>query len=164
MRSLEPVRPRLQGPRLRSGFSLVELVMVLAITMIITAVAAPRYANALHRYRTDAAARRVISDLALARASARAASQSRTVGFDLVNHTLSIPGVEPLDPGGGSYLVNFRDEPYRVQITRADFAGSPNVTFNGFGDAQAGGTVVLTSGSYSRVVVLNSATGEATLQ
>ena len=62
----------------RSGFTLIELVMVLAIIGLITAIAAPRYAASLARYRAESAARRVAADLALARREAAASSSSRS--------------------------------------------------------------------------------------
>ncbi|MDH3583123.1 MAG: type II secretion system GspH family protein [Phycisphaerae bacterium] len=49
---------RLATATRHAGFSLVELVMVLVIVAVAGAMAAPRYARAVGRYRTDAAVKR----------------------------------------------------------------------------------------------------------
>ena len=59
----------------------------MAIIVIVAAIATPRYANALTRYRAEAAARRVAADFQLARRTAKSTSSSRTVQFDAVNHS-----------------------------------------------------------------------------
>ena len=57
----------------RGGFSLFELLIAMSVIAIIAAVAVPRYASSVGRYRAESAARRVAADLTLAQAKARAA-------------------------------------------------------------------------------------------
>ena len=59
-----------------------ELVIVLFITAILTAVAAPRFFESLSRYRVESAARRIAHDLRLARQHARTVSASQSVVFN----------------------------------------------------------------------------------
>src|SRR5204863_23675 len=55
----------------RRAFSLIEITLVLMVMGVLAALAVPRYASALARYRADAAARRIVADLDLARTTAR---------------------------------------------------------------------------------------------
>ena len=64
---------------LRRGFTLLELVLVVAILGVVAAIAAPRYGNAIQNYRANAAAQRLRADLEYARARAKSTSSSRTV-------------------------------------------------------------------------------------
>src|SRR5947209_10986433 len=64
------------------AYSLVELVLVLVTLAIMWGIAAPRYANSMSRYRAEAAARRIASDFALARAQAKQTSTNVVVVFD----------------------------------------------------------------------------------
>src|SRR5688500_9245400 len=68
-------RPRRQT-RAALGFTLIEIVMVLFIMAIVAAMAAPRYSQAIARYRLESAAGRVAADLEYARALARSTSTS----------------------------------------------------------------------------------------
>ena len=64
------------------GFSLAELVCVVVIIGILAAIAAPRFSNSLALQRVEAAARRVVVDLALVRRQAKSSNASQTVRFD----------------------------------------------------------------------------------
>ena len=56
----------------RAAFTLVELVICLAILATAAAIAVPRYAASLARYRAELAAKRIVNDLELVRNRARA--------------------------------------------------------------------------------------------
>ena len=81
----------------RGGFSLLEVLLVLAIVAICAAVAAPRYGRASGRYRADLAARRVLADLRLAQSYAKTASASRTVSFATTTEQYQLLAVPALD-------------------------------------------------------------------
>jgi len=146
------------------GFTLLELLLVLAIVGVITAIAAPRYHASATRYRAEAAARRVVSDLTLARSRARASSASRTVIFSVDSDQYTIVGVRHPDRPSEDYRTVLSAEPYKAQIVSAAFGGSEKVTFNGFGVPDSGGGVVVQAGSIQKKVSLHPQTGEASAQ
>jgi type II secretory pathway pseudopilin PulG len=147
-----------------SGFSLVELVLVVAITMILAAIVSPRYGSAAVRYRADLAARRVADDLRLAQAHARLTSASCTVKFATAAEQYQLVGVASLDGASGDYTVDLRTDPYDAGITSADFGGAPTVVFSGWGLPNSGGSVVVTSGSEARTVLVDGQTGQVSIQ
>ena len=67
----------------RRGFTLVELIVVLAILAGIVALAAPSFSRTVESARLRAAASDVRTSLARGRALAVAAARERTVAFDL---------------------------------------------------------------------------------
>lgn len=142
----------------RPGFSLVELVMVMAILAVMAAIAIPRYAQAAARYRAALAAHRVVVDLALARDRARSSSTSRTITFDLAAHRYSM--VHGLTAAIEA-VVELDLAPYAVTIESADFGGDAVVKFNGYGQPDSGGVVQVRCGDTWRSVVLDAASGEA---
>ncbi len=73
----------------RGGFSILELVLILAIIAVVAAIAAPLYASSLSNYRCEAAAQRIIRDLAVTRAETRSGSTNITVTLDLANNKLA---------------------------------------------------------------------------
>lgn len=63
------------------GFTLVELLVALALFATLSAIAVPGYARMLARWRLDAAARQVVMDVKLARARALADTAGHRVRF-----------------------------------------------------------------------------------
>jgi prepilin-type N-terminal cleavage/methylation domain-containing protein len=149
---------------MQRAFSLIELVIVLAIVATMAAIAAPRYANAAARYRADAAARRVGADLELAAVQARMLGKAVTVTFNTATATYSIAGVEDLRHRAGDYTVALAAEPYRCTLVSATFGGPSQVTYTFYGTAAAGGQVVVRSGAYTRTATLDPVSGKVTIQ
>ena len=146
-----------------TGFSLLELVMVLSIVVILAAVAAPRFASANARYRADFAARRVAADLSLAQTHARSTGTSVTVRFGVDQNRYTLVGVEALD-GSGDYSVNLDQSPYLATLASAEFGDDGDLIFNGWGKTDSAGTLTLTVGHETRTLDVNSPSGEVTIQ
>ena len=146
------------------GFTLIDLVVAMAVIVIVAAIATPRYANSLTRYRAEAAARRVAADFQLARQTAKSTSSSRTITFDAADHSYVIPNVRELDTTGTTYSVQLQDPPYQAQIAFVDLGGDWETIFDGFGIPDAGGFVIVQVGDYQYTVVVDPETGIAEVQ
>jgi prepilin-type N-terminal cleavage/methylation domain-containing protein len=151
-------------PGRRRAFSVLEVIIVLAIVGILASVAIPRFADAATRYRVDAAARRVVADLTLVRERAKQASSSEKVGFDVATNSYQISGMSDPDHPAQAYRVRLSEEPYYATIASADFAGQTAAVFDGFGlpvgIQGTAGTVVIQVGDEVRTIVLDGTTGE----
>ena len=149
--------------RARRGFTMVELVLVLAIVSVIAAIAIPRFSSAAARYRVKAAARRVAADLQQARAMARATSSNVGIKFTVSaqgSYRFSTSAARDVDGGN---VVTLSNDPYLTEITKADFAGTTIVSFNGFGIGTSG-SVMLRSSQWQATVNVDGATGSVTIQ
>lgn len=147
----------------RPGVTLPELMTVVAVIGIFAAIAVPRYAESLARYRADSAARRVAADLEYARTAARSSSASRSVVFNTGAHSYSIGSVTALFRRPGAYQVVLTEEPYRSTLVSADFGGDATVVFNGFGVPDTAGTVVVRCGTTTKTITMEALTGKTTI-
>ncbi|MBX3390029.1 MAG: prepilin-type N-terminal cleavage/methylation domain-containing protein [Phycisphaeraceae bacterium] len=150
--------------RVHRAFSLFELVVVLSILTIFASIAAPKYAGAVSRYKLDAAARRVAADLERSRALARASGSNWTIRFVPSSNSYSIVGLVVGSSKGSDYTVRLGSPPYSITLESADFAGSKDLQFGGFGCPAIGGTIVLRGGVDKRSIVVDSASGAVSIQ
>ena len=147
----------------RRGFTLIELVIVLAILGIIGAIAVPRFASAQTRYRADAAARRVQVDLSLARRHAKVLTTSQTVSFDTVANSYRLIGMTDPDNAAVEYEVSLSEEPYNATIVSSDFGGDAKIIFDGWGAPDSGGSVFVQVGNYQKAINVDPDTGQASV-
>ena len=147
-----------------AGFSLLEVVLVMAIMVILAAIALPRYADAVVRHQAELAAQRVVRDLHQAQSWAKTRSASCTVSFAVATSEYQLIGVPSFDGNPGDYNVNLSHDPYDAKLISADLGGDSQVVFDGWGMPDSGGTIVISSGSEQRTVVVDGDTGQMTIQ
>jgi prepilin-type N-terminal cleavage/methylation domain-containing protein len=154
--------PPIRTPR--PAFSLVELMICIAIMGVLAALAIPRYANATSNYRADAAARRIAADLALARSQARLISKPLTVAFNKSSNSYQINGMTDLFHRSTTYSVQISADPYYASFVNIVFNGAAQVTFDQYGVPSTGGTVTISVGTVSKSITLDGTSGRASIQ
>jgi len=147
----------------RHGVSAMELVVVVLIIGILAGIAVPTFLGALARHRSSQAARRIVADLELARREASMASTSRTVTFSSAADSYTLAEVTHLDRAGETYSVSLGGDPYYADILSVDLGGDEEVVFDGFGQADSDGTIVVRSGGVDNTIVIDAATGRASV-
>lgn len=156
-----PDTPPHAPERSRRAFSLVELVVVVAILAILASVAVPRFANSLLRRRVEAAARRVVSDLELVQRRARVRSAALTVEFDLGVAGYRVAGLTDPDHPQQDYRVSLAEPPYEVEQLKVDLNGASEITYDGYGQPNRGGSIAVRAGDTEIAVIVDATTGEA---
>jgi type II secretory pathway pseudopilin PulG len=153
----------IQRRRLRSGYSFVEIVVMVLVLGILAAVAAPKYSRALAIQRADAAARRMAADLRMARQYARTASQPQTVAFDATADSYAASSMPDPDRPGQTYAVSLSASQYFGDILSPDFGGAATIQFDVFGRPNSSGSVKVRSGGRECTVTVDSV-GEVRIQ
>lgn len=154
-------RLRRRRPFLR-GFTLAELVIVTIIIAIMASIAIPRIANSLNRHRIEAAANRVISDIKRARRQARTTSSNQTISFDTATNSYTFVGLPDPDRPNEDYTVHLTDPPFEASLNRASFDGDSLLIFDGYGNPDSGGSVVIDVGGYCATISVDADGGEVT--
>jgi prepilin-type N-terminal cleavage/methylation domain-containing protein len=150
------------------GFTLIELVMVLVIIAVTSAVAIPRFAGATQDYRASMAAQRLVADLAMVQSRANLTSTTLTVTFSAGTGKYTVPGVPDLRTGAAPFSTDLGDSPFNTTfasitlggVTRTN--GPITLSYTGLGIPSAGGTLTLSARSVSLVVTVDGASGKAT--
>ena len=148
------------------GFTLLEMVIVIAVIGVLAAVALPRYANAIANQHIEAASRRIVLDLALAQRRAKASSSSQSVLFAVDTNSYSLPNVADLDRANSTYAVDLSQPPDEATLHSADFDGSTEMIYDGYGMPLdgVGGSVVIQVGSMLKTITVNGETGAVSVQ
>jgi prepilin-type N-terminal cleavage/methylation domain-containing protein len=138
------------------GFTLVELVIVMAIIAIVAGFAVPAFQKYAVQGRLKAAARDIMGDIGNAKARAVAENVDYEIVFDKGNNRYS------LQPSGGSVIqtkspANFAAD-IRIGPDDPNFSGGNVVSFFTRGTCTAG-TVKLTNGQGSIAVITTTITG-----
>ena len=120
-----------------SGFTLIELMVVIGIMAILSAIAIPSYIKWLPKHRVGTAARAVMSGMEFARSNAIKTNADVSVVFDWGNDSLTV-----VNSGGN--ILRTRRMPGDVDLQNSpdEPLGTP-VTFNGHGFSDESGQVVV---------------------
>ena len=114
------------------GFTLLELMVVIGIVGILSAIAIPSYIQWLPKHRVGSAARAVMSALEFARINAIKTNADVTLNFDIDNEILTV-----VDSGGTT--LRTRQLPGDVDLQNSGLGTA--VTFDGHGFSTATGRV-----------------------
>ena len=134
----------------KKGFSLVELMVVIAIIGIIAAISSLNLATGLPKYRLKRASRDITSRLRQARSTAIKTSSTIIIQFDTGRHSYNIDG--KLYPGSGQSTNNALSSYYGsgLSFDRGDYNPgnlvtfpSERVTFNSRGICPSLGSIYL---------------------
>jgi len=138
------------------GFTLVEMVIVMLVLGIMTSAVAPKYFEALDRYRVEAVARKIIADLKFAQREAQRTSSLRGVKFDVAQNSYLMIGVNDIDRQAQAYSFDLANSDYQVKLHDATFGGSSAIVFDIYGRPSAMGGVVVTCGGEAEGVVVEA--------
>jgi len=144
----------------RRAFTLVELVVVMAILGIVAAIAAPRFGASMARRRLDNCEHRIIADFEMARRLARSRSSSVTMQFNPVSNSYDIFALNNLDTGAVNYGVELANPPYNAIVQSALFNTNATVIFDGYGIPDSPGAVIVGVAGIGRIIALGT-NGEA---
>lgn len=128
------------------GFSMIEMVMVIAIIGIITAIALPKFAHAGAGRRLSAAKNTLISDIEMVKLRARGTSKVHVIKFYPDENKYII--VEGTDIKREAVILSrdFDDEPYTVGLSRTTIGASESAVISVYGDMSPGFLVGFTDG------------------
>lgn len=137
------------------GFSVAELVMVLAILGIFAGIAAPRFSAATNRSAVEQAADRVTSLFAEAARLANATSAPVRVSCDPLRDLIT------LTPSTGKAIeLNLSRDPYRVDVVACDFEGVASAVVDGWGQADVDSTFLFRRAGVQLIIKIGSRTSD----
>jgi len=150
----------------QSGYSIIELVLVMLIVGILAAITVPKVSGLAEDIREKAVVERLNEDLNYLRSMAISYHDTTWLVVDQAQNQYGLyigptVGTRVLvpDPQTGESFVLDLDSAYQdVVISSVNFGGASEVSFNWWGTPSSGGTVVLNS---SRTITLIAETGMA---
>ncbi|MEM9066206.1 MAG: prepilin-type N-terminal cleavage/methylation domain-containing protein [Planctomycetota bacterium] len=149
-RSLNPARPH------APGFSLIELVIVIAVMAVVTTIAVPNMMRGSDQRRLALALQRFASDAELAQQTARSMSGHVILRWSDDGSGYTLVGISNPD-GAGDYTVRLSSPPYEVYSNASELAET-DWLFDGHGNTETR-SVVLATGNVSRSVQLVAPAG-----
>ncbi len=135
-----------KGSAIARGFSLVELVLVVAIIGIIAAIALPKFAHADAGRKLMAAKRVLLSDIEMTALRARAKSKVHVIKFYPDENRYIIVEGTVLKRQAVILSRDFDEDPYAMGISRTTLGADQTVVFSVYGDLSPGFMVGLTDG------------------
>ena len=149
-----------------TGFSLLELIIVLLVLATTVTIGINRWGGSRERLGVDAAVTRLKADIELARATALATGSSRQVTFTAGTGQYVIPLVNGPTMVGTDYRVDLGAEPYGCKISGVEVGGDlvDTLIFDGRGQLTGAsgtgkGEVIVEGGSRLISLEIDAATG-----
>jgi prepilin-type N-terminal cleavage/methylation domain-containing protein len=146
------------------GYSLIELLLVLAIVAMLASIAVPRFAGAITRQRADGLARRVVADLRLAQRHAKRAGIDQTCWFKIAENGYTLVGMLEPDRPTAEYTVRMGDDPYGGTLESFDLGTDDKIVFDMYGVPDSAGSIAIRVGDEYRTITIDPDTGEASIQ
>jgi type II secretion system protein H len=146
-------------PRIPTGFTIMELMVVLLVMGIVAATATPSFYESLRYHEIETAARRVVLDLKQAQHAARVTSLPQSLTFDSAT-TYTLSSGASLQGSSQAYAVELSETPYELDGVTLNLGGPRSVAFDGYGNASVGGTIVLRIGDKTRTITINQTNGQ----
>ncbi|MDA1014318.1 MAG: GspH/FimT family pseudopilin [Planctomycetota bacterium] len=148
----------------RIGLTLVDITVTVLIVGILAAVTAPKFVSSVQFRQSRSAADRIARDLDLARQTARHRSASQAVQFNAAASTYTLPGVAALNRRPGDYSIDVSARPFNSTIVSVDLGGDSEIIFNGYGQPDSGGDIVVAVGSRQWTISVDPTSGMVTVQ
>jgi len=137
------------------GFSLIELMLVLSILGIVSAIALPKFAGADTGRRIAAAKRTLIADVEFAKVRARATHKSHVIKFYPSENRYIVVAGTSINRESVVLTRDFDDNPYTIGIVSTDLGADNYTIVTPFGDLSPGFIVNLTNNEVQIAVSLD---------
>lgn len=143
------------GSRKIKAFSLIELILVVSIVGVVSAIALPRLGSVLDTHRVDQAAARLANDLELLRTAARARSTTTTLTVNGKFSEWTLSGTKDPAAADPDSTVRLAEAPYFASFDSSVTPGELVLTFNPSGIPSQTYRFTIRSGAQSRSVTIN---------
>jgi len=141
---------------MRSAFSLIELVMVLMILGIITAIASPRFSGASDGYKLEAAQGQIQSSIDLWADRAQRMSRFHTIHFEKDAEVIYLYDGVVTKPSDAVDLVDLGSAPFGMDLYRTSLGTPGELVINGDGFFVQSAAIQIIKGDLAATVTFAS--------
>jgi prepilin-type N-terminal cleavage/methylation domain-containing protein len=140
------------------AYSLIEMVLVVAIAGIVAAVAVPRLGSGFPGSRLTGVENRLTAEFALVGDLARAQGRSHTIQFSIADDEMRV--YEGTGVGGAGLIrrIHLSEPPYETSIVSTNITNAQaTIVVDGFGMYASNAKVTVTTGGVHRTINLTAA-------